>query len=187
MKEIYTIGHANHSEQQFINMLKEYDVELVVDVRAFRGSKRNPQFNESYIKKWLKKAHISYQYNEKLGGRRKPSENVGRNINGAWKNESFHNYADYTLTTDFQEGIKALQTLAKSKRVAYMCSEPHPARCHRLIISNWLGAYNWEVQHIMLNNQQEIIQQTHKLGEWGAMPIIEDDGYIVYPDINQKK
>ncbi|OEK79921.1 DUF488 domain-containing protein [Staphylococcus equorum] len=185
MSEIYTIGHANHSEQQFIDMLQQFNIEVIVDVRAYRGSKRNPQFNEENMRKWLTEANIEYQYNTLLGGRRKASESVGRTINEAWNNESFHNYADYTLTKGFQEGINALEVLGDSKRVAYMCSEPHPARCHRLIVSNWLTAHKWSVHHIMLDNEQQIIQQQHELGQWGAFPIIEDDGYIVYPEIDK--
>ena len=62
-----------------------------------------------------------------------------------------------------------------------MCSEHHPARCHRLIVSNYLVAQGWKVLHIMQNNKGDIITQEHQLGQWGAMPILEDDGEVVYP------
>jgi uncharacterized protein (DUF488 family) len=62
-----------------------------------------------------------------------------------------------------------------------MCSERHPARCHRLIISNWLAANDWDVQHIITNSRDDHDVIGHELGKWGAVPIIEADGTVVYP------
>ncbi|GGB77034.1 DUF488 family protein [Staphylococcus nepalensis] len=186
MYDIYTIGHSNYSQNQFITMLNAYNIEEVIDIRAFRTSKRHTQYNEKVLKQWLGEAKVEYCVMPNLGGRRTSSDTIGRKINEAWKNESFHNYADYSLTETFQEGIKALQQLASHRRVAIMCAESHPARCHRLIISNWLGAHNWKVYHIMLHHQQNVYDEQHELGKWGAMPIIETDGQVVYPMLNEK-
>lgn len=116
-----------------------------------------------------------------LGGRRKQSSIVGVILNEGWKNQSFHNYADYTLTDEFKEGINSLMEDAKKNTVAILCAERHPSRCHRLIISNWLAAHDLSVEHIIVNNKDEIEVVSHKSGQWGAMPIIENDGEIVYP------
>lgn len=180
-KVIYTIGHSNHDETAFLEMLQAYDIKVLADIRAFTKSRKYPQFKDDNMKAWLSKAGIAYQQFPLLGGRRQPSETVGRSLNSGWQNESFHNYADYTLTDDFKSGIQALEKTAQSKPVAYMCSEHHPARCHRLIVSNYLAAHGWDVYHIMQNNKGGIIATPHKLGQWGAMPIIEDDGEVVYP------
>ncbi|RIN78646.1 DUF488 family protein [Staphylococcus simulans] len=180
-KVIYTIGHSDHDKKTFLEMLKQYDVEVLMDIRAFTKSRKHPQFKDDNMKAWLKEAGIEYQTDQFLGGRRQPSETVGRSLNSGWQNESFHNYADYTLTDDFKEGVKRLTETAQKQTTAYMCSEHHPARCHRLIVSNYLAAHGWDVYHIMQNNKGDIIAQPHKLGQWGAMPIIEDDGEVVYP------
>lgn len=180
-KVIYTIGHSDHDQATFLEMLKAFHVEVLMDIRAFTKSRKHPQFKDDAMKDWLKEEGIQYQTDKFLGGRRKPSETVGRSLNSGWQNESFHNYADYTLTDDFKEGIQILTETAQQQTTAYMCSEHHPARCHRLIVSNYLAAHGWEVYHIMQNNKGKIIAQPHKLGQWGAMPIIEDDGEVVYP------
>ena len=178
---IYTIGHFDYSLDKFLEMLQTADVTLVTDVRAFPKSKKHPQYNQQSFQEWLENNNIKYFHNTLLGGRRKQSGIVGLTLNEGWKNQSFHNYADYTLTDEFKEGINSLMEEAKENTVAILCAERHPSRCHRLIISNWLAAHDVNVDHIIVNNKEEIEIVPHKLGQWGAMPIIEDDGEIVYP------
>lgn len=179
--EIYTIGHSTYSKERFIEMLHHYGIELLADVRAFPGSKKFPHFSRDHMPNWLKENGFDYYHMSKLGGRRNKSQSLVPEVNGGWNNQSFHNYADYTLTDEFKQGISGLMNMGRSKRVAYCCSERHPSRCHRLIISNWLKANGWKVKHIMDQSGKTIIVE-HELGEWGAMPIIEGDGTVVYPD-----
>ena len=76
----------------------------------------------------------------------------------------FKNYADYTMTPAYQHGIERLIALASDNRVAYLCGEPMPWRCHRLIISNTLVARGWIVRHILGDAEPRV----HELGRWGA-------------------
>lgn len=177
---IYTIGHSTHSIESFIHMLQEAGIDVLADVRAFPASRRFPQFNQDSLKKSLAAHDIEYEYLPLLAGRRNKSQSVQEVLNAGWENQSFHNYADYTLTDDFQKGIKQLTKIARAKRTAYCCSERHPSRCHRLIISNWLAAHDWSVKHI-ISQGDDVNIVNHELGQWGAMPIIEDDGAVVYP------
>lgn len=179
---IYSIGHSTHTKEEFIDMLNQAQVDLLVDVRAFPASRKHPQFKQEAMMEWLSEAGLKYQHFPLLGGRRTKSSDVQDELNGAWRNQSFHNYADYTLTPQFQEGIDALQKLGATNQIAYCCAERHPSRCHRLLISNWLAANDWDVQHIidLKNDEVEII--AHEQGKWGAMPIIEADGTVVYPE-----
>lgn len=78
------------------------------------------------MKQWLEEAKIAYCHYLPLGGRRRQSSSIGVELNIGWKNPSFHNYADFTLTKDFTDGLKKLKTQAKKTNVAYMCSERHP-------------------------------------------------------------
>lgn len=181
--QIYTIGHSTHSKETFLEMLRSVSIETLVDIRANPGSRKFPQFSKSHMPNWLREAGIDYQHISKLGGRRNKSGDVGINLNDGWNNQSFHNYADYTLSDTFQEGIDELSEVAFHKRLAYCCSERHPARCHRLIISNWLVANGWNVKHIIDQSDNKVEVVDHELGKWGAMPIIEEDGTVVYPEI----
>nr|WP_202395567.1 DUF488 domain-containing protein [Virgibacillus halodenitrificans] len=179
---IFSIGHYSYSKEDFLRLLSDADIEAVADVRAFPGSRKFPQYSKDNMPDWLQAAGIHYAHFPKLGGRRKASSDVSPLLNGAWENQSFHNYADYTLTESFHEGIAALSQLAQRKRTVYCCSERHPARCHRLIISNWLATHNWKVNHIIPDNKGNITIIEHELGKWGARPIIEKDGTVVYPE-----
>lgn len=180
--KIHTIGHSDHSKETFLEMLYHAEINFIADVRAFPYSKKHPQFNGDRMKKWLKEDNMEYEHFPQLGGRRGTSPIVGPALNDGWDNQSFHNYADYTLSEEFQFGIKELTKQAENQNVAYMCSESHPARCHRLIISNWLAAQGHEVCHI-IHRAKGIELDSHKLGQWGAMPIIEEDQTVVYPEL----
>ncbi|MDW0110745.1 DUF488 domain-containing protein [Sporosarcina aquimarina] len=184
---IYTIGHYSHTKEEFIALLKQAEIEVLVDVRSFPGSRKFPWFAKEKMAEWLPAAGIEYTHIEELGGRRQPSQLVSPALNGGWQNQSFHNYADYTLSHCFQEGLKQLTEIASSKRTAYCCSERHPARCHRLIISNWLAVHDWDVVHIVPTSEGTGELVPHELGKWGAMPIIEQDDTVVYPELSTDK
>jgi len=180
--KIYTIGHSIHSKVRFTEMLQVAGIDVLADVRAFPASRKHPQFSKENMQEWLSDAGIQYMHFKKLAGRRNKSEEIEQVLNDGWDNQSFHNYADYTLTDEFQKGIRELTQTAHPHTVAYCCSERHPSRCHRLLISNWLAANGWEVAHIMeSNNETQLVP--HKMGRWGAMPVIEYDGTVVYPKV----
>ncbi len=183
--KVYTIGHSVHSQEHFLEMLSSAKIQFVADVRAFPGSRKFPHFKQEAMEEWLGDAGITYQHFPLLGGRRRQSRTIQEDLNSGWENSSFHNYADYTLTDEFGDGIAELQAYAKQKNLVYFCSERHPARCHRLLISNWLQANGWEVFHIIDDSDGRPELVPHELGKWGAMPIIEEDGTVVYPPIEQ--
>lgn len=178
---IYTAGHFDYSLEKFLEMMETAGVTMVMDVRAFPYSKKHPQYNQEPLQDYLEKHKIKYAHNQLLGGRRSQSGEVGANLNEGWDNQSFHNYADYTLTDEFKLGIDALYEASDDHAVVILCAERHPSRCHRLIISNWLTAHDVNVDHIIVGSKGEIEMVPHTLGQWGAMPIIEDDGEVVYP------
>lgn len=181
--KVYTIGHSEHSKEEFIEMLRHAGIDFLADVRAFPYSKKHPQFNGESMKGWLKSKGVGYEHMTALGGRRGSSSIVGPTLNAGWNNDSFHNYADYTLSEEFSDGIKTLIEKVENHNVAYMCSESHPARCHRLLISNWLKAHDFEVIHIVNQSKDKIELTPHELGKWGAMPILEKDQTVVYPKL----
>ena len=55
-----------------------------------------------------------------------------------WRNASFRNYADHMRTPEFRRGVRRLLALARRGRVAVMCAEAVPWRCHRSLIADWL-------------------------------------------------
>ncbi|MGK7379267.1 DUF488 domain-containing protein [Planococcus sp. 1R117A] len=178
---IYTIGHSSHSKEQFEKMLKETGIELLADVRAFPGSRKWPQFSKDVFPAWLEAEGITYEHFPKLGGRRRKSKGVDAKMNGGWRNRSFQNYADYTLSEEFQQGIAELLQKASQQKTAYCCSERHPSRCHRLLISNWLVANGYHVCHILDGKDGVVELVDHELGMWGAPAELKDGGTVTYP------
>lgn len=179
--EIYTIGHSIHTEKVFTALLKEYKIELLTDVRSFPGSKYVPQFNRENMKIWLPKEGIKYRHIPELGGRRNKNKEIDElSVNG-WKNVAFRNYAAYSLTEGYEEGIDRLIKLSKENKTCFMCSEAVPWRCHRLIISNTLVSKGMNVFHIM--DEDHII--THEIGMYGAKAI-KEGSKLIYPKMEGK-
>lgn len=146
MKTIFTIGHSNHPFEEFLEMLKAFEIEALVDIRRYPGSRKYPHFNKDHLEKSLPEKEIQYLHYEDLGGRRKVKPD---SHNTAWRLDSFRGYADYMETDSFKKAIEKLETLAKEKRVAYMCSEAVWWSCHRSLVSDYLKNEGWNVQHIM--------------------------------------
>src|SRR5450759_4074085 len=132
---IYTIGHSTHPIDEFIRMLNAFEIEKVVDVRTIPKSRHNPQFNEEELREQLLKHAIEYVRLEGLGGLRHTTKT---SINTAWKNSSFRGYADYMQTPEFSRAVNELINLEKEKRIAIMCAEAVPWRCHRSLIGDAL-------------------------------------------------
>ncbi|MBS1608515.1 MAG: DUF488 domain-containing protein [Bacteroidetes bacterium] len=145
-KRIWTIGHSTRSLETFIAMLKSFQIEQVVDIRSFPGSRRYPHFNKEALMVSLSENKIEYTHLVTLGGRRKPNSD---SHNTGWRVAAFKGYADYMETEDFKKSIKTLEFLATHKRVAYMCSEAVWWRCHRSLVSDYLKLKGWIVLHIM--------------------------------------
>ncbi|TFC32960.1 DUF488 domain-containing protein [Cryobacterium sp. TMT2-17-1] len=145
---VYTIGHSTHPVDEFVGMLKANGVERLIDVRTVPGSRHNPQFGEHELDTSMPEAGIDYQRLPELGGlRHTPAAEAS--INGAWRNRSFRNYADYMQTPEFVAGVDELVALTKKQTVAIMCAEAVPWRCHRSLIGDALLARGLQVADIM--------------------------------------
>ena len=97
----FTIGHSNRSLEEFIEQLTGAHINLVADIRTVPRSRTNPQFNEDTLPDALVTLDICYEHMAALGGLRGKTQTLPQDVNGFWTNESFHNYADYTLSAQF--------------------------------------------------------------------------------------
>jgi uncharacterized protein (DUF488 family) len=125
---------------------------------------------------WLANDAITYQHASDLGGRRNLQHDVDPATNAAWQNASFKNYADYTMSDNYRAALSNLVTMARTSRVAFMCSEALPWRCHRSLIADSLVAHAWAVHHLM--SAGKVIE--HRLGSWGPEPTVVA-GWVTYP------
>lgn len=181
VRQIWTIGHWTCPEDVVLETLCGAGITMVADVRKMPGSRRSPQFDSTAMPSWLDEAGIEYEHHVALGGRRPKQKDVDPTLNAGWQNSSFRNYADYTLGPAFEEGLGRLTAQALTHRVAIMCGEPMPWRCHRLILSNTLTARGWKVVHLINGSAPK----HHELGQWGATPVLAEDGVLTYPAMTE--
>jgi uncharacterized protein (DUF488 family) len=132
---ILTIGHSTRPLDEFIRLLKAHGVTRVIDVRTVPRSRHNPQFNRENLPASLRSARISYSHTPELGGLRRTTS-TSRNT--AWRNLSFRGYADYMQTEEFRSAVDDVIHLAAHERLALMCAESVPWRCHRSLIADAL-------------------------------------------------
>ncbi len=167
---IFTSGHSTHPLDEFISLLAQHGINRLVDVRSVPHSRHNPQFNAASLPESLQNAGIGYTHLRELGGLRKAR---GNSPNLGWKNAGFRGYADYMQTPDFAHGLDQLIEAAQKQRIAIMCAEAVPWRCHRSLIADVLTVRGIEVRHIMGPGKW----QAHKL-----TPFVRVDGtHITYP------
>ena len=134
---VFTIGHSTRPIDDFVHLLKSHGVQRVVDVRTLPRSRANPQFDITRLPGLLTAVHIYYTHLPGLGGLRRPhrdSPNVG------WRNKSFRGYADHMQSPAFKQSLERCLELASIERVALMCAEAVPWRCHRSLIADALVA-----------------------------------------------
>ncbi len=146
---IHTIGHSTRTVPAFVDLLRVGNVEMVVDIRTVPRSRTNPQFNPDVLAPELARSGVGYTHSPELGGLRSRSRNVSSEVNGFWVNQSFHNYADYALSEEFQLGLARLLELSRERRCAIMCSEAVWWRCHRRIVADYLLHRGRRVFHLM--------------------------------------
>lgn len=143
---LWTIGHSTRPWELFVSMLAEAGIEVLVDVRRFAGSRRNPQFSAETMARALPAAGVEYAPMPDLGGRRTARPDT---TNTAWRNASFRGYADYMETDDFAAARERLMDIANARRTAVMCAEAMWWQCHRALISDDFKARGWTVLHLL--------------------------------------
>jgi uncharacterized protein (DUF488 family) len=130
-----TIGHSTRTIEEFVRLLQAHAVTRVVDVRTVPRSRHNPQFNRDTLPASLQSAGIGYTHMAELGGLRHTTRD---SVNTGWRNASFRGYADYMQTAEFYGAIEQLIQLMKRDRIAVVCAEALPWRCHRSLIGDAL-------------------------------------------------
>jgi uncharacterized protein (DUF488 family) len=139
---LYSIGHSNHSLDDFLDLLRTHGIEVLVDVRSAPYSRYVPHFNPANLKASLKEAGFQYIYmGKELGGRPDGAE--------FYDAEGHVRYDRLAESPLFLGGLERLITGAERYRVAMMCSEENPTDCHRrLLITRVLAGRGLPVQHI---------------------------------------
>ena len=146
MLKIYTIGHSNSSQEEFISALQSVGIKTLVDVRSHPQSSRYPHFSEEPLRMALQDLGIHYHWaGRQLGGRRSVKPDT---LHRALP-EDMQGYADYMETDAFKRSAIQLINLAASDASCFMCAEKLPEDCHRSLISDYLILQGIQVFHLL--------------------------------------
>lgn len=138
---IYTIGHSNHSEAGFFQLLSSKDIQVLVDVRSHPVSQHFPHFHKKRLEEFCKQAGIEYIFlGKELGGRRAA---IFYDDNGRLDRKKVLESAL------FRRGLLKLIEILRQKRTAFMCAEENPLKCHRhYLLTPALTSKGIKVWHI---------------------------------------
>lgn len=155
-------------------MLTGHAVTVLVDVRTVPRSRHNPQFSGEVLSARLAAEHIGYAHAAGLGGFRRTSAD---SPNTGWRNLSFRGYADYMQSAEFAQELIGLIELAQTERVALMCAEAVPWRCHRSLIADALIAHGVSACEIV----SPLKLRAHQLTPFARVSTRAGGAWIDYP------
>ena len=70
---LITFGHGTASAERIVELLRSAGVTILIDVRSAPGSRRNPHVARAELERWLPANGISYRWEKRLGGFRRPA------------------------------------------------------------------------------------------------------------------
>ncbi|WP_185711693.1 DUF488 domain-containing protein [Conchiformibius steedae] len=155
---IYSIGHGNRSTETFFAILKQYEIDFLIDVRTNPFSRFNSDFSREKLEIICKDYSVTYLFlGDSLGG---------RPANRACYDESGHVLYDKVMETELfiKSANRLITAYNKNLSVVCMCSESKPCECHRSkMIGRYLSSKNIDMKHIdelgKLVDQSTVMQQ----------------------------
>ncbi len=153
---LYTIGHSNQSQEEFLALLSRHGINCIVDVRSVPASKFAPQFNRDLLKHFLNQAGVQYlHFGEEFGARRTDCLDDDGKVN----------FEQAVLTPKFKLGVERLmEGLHKGFNISLMCSEANPLECHRFsLVARYFHDIGVDVRHILKDGNLATHQELEKL------------------------
>jgi uncharacterized protein (DUF488 family) len=147
---IFSVGHGRHPFNYFLELLRQYEIEFLCDVRSVARS-RWPQFNGGVLRELLNENGIGYEHLPEAGGKSKPKPD------------------------DLARGIDRIMEIASEVRTVMMCSESKPlsdhktprANCHRVgMLAPMLKAKGARIIHILPDGRSIEIDESAVPSIW---------------------
>jgi uncharacterized protein (DUF488 family) len=168
---LVTFGHGTAPAERIAELLRSARVTGIIDVRTAPGSRRNPHVARSELERWLPDCGITYRWDKRLGGFRRPSPDSPDVV---WRDDGFRGYAGHMRTGPFLAAIDQVVAEAGQRRVAVMCSESVWWRCHRRLLADFVSvARGMPVRHLMHDGRLQEHRPSPGLR-------LRDDGLLVY-------
>jgi uncharacterized protein (DUF488 family) len=149
VRRLLTFGHGTATPDQLLDLLRAAGIRLVVDVRRFPGSRRQPELAREAMETWFPAGGVDYVWEPRLGGRRSVPKGQDDSVDGWWRVKAFRAYAAHMRTEEFRDGLADVLARADATETAVMCSESLWWRCHRRLVSDAaLLLHGLPVQHL---------------------------------------
>jgi len=140
-KTIYTIGYQGKTLEVFIEVLKNNQIENLIDIRYSAKSEKKPEFSDKILAKELKCNGINYEHIPQLGV---PFLIQNPYLEGFLKLECVEHWYRWFIQSDKDFNFsKFVERIKDTGKTALMCMEayPKPIRnqnygCHRDILAN---------------------------------------------------
>ncbi len=143
MGQLYTIGHSTYPQFHFLELLRKYDIQYVLDVRSTPFSKYASQYNSDCLREYLGPNGIQYAA-------------MGKYFGARWKDRSMYHangYVDFEAVRNSDIFIKGKMNVLKGLEnfnIALMCTEKAPIDCHRAImVARGFELDGVDVKHIL--------------------------------------
>jgi ParB/RepB/Spo0J family partition protein len=141
--DFFTTSYQGRDLDSLIETWKALGIKKVVDVRDSPHSQFRPEMNKPNLEKMLPKSGIEYENISQLGVPRSLRDELAKtgNYDALWKKYDAGIKDDYLVRKDKQEILLALDP--HEGRVAYLCVERDPTKCHRHRIALSLEKMGW--------------------------------------------
>jgi len=150
-----TIGFTGKTAEEFFTLLTNAGVRQVIDIRQNRSGQLSGFSKHPDLSFFLKKiAGIEYLHDPLLA----PPSELLRNYR---RTKDWPAYETAFLAVMKERGIPpSLDTTSWLPKVALLCSEPGPEKCHRRLVADLLAGY-WraqgydvEIRHLIVSPQK---------------------------------
>lgn len=150
---IYTIGYTGFSAYEFINVLRDREINVVIDVRSTPYSERYPDYNKENLERVLKSNRIYYRNYIKEFGARQDNRNF-------YSSEGYLDFEVFSKSEQFLSGVEKIEnSVAKGYKIVLLCAEKKPIQCHRtILVARAFHKLGYKVIHLLPDN----VTVTHK-------------------------
>lgn len=144
---IFTIGHGRLGLAEFLRLIRQNGIQMIVDVRSSPYSRQASWANRG----WLESEFTSSPAYRFMGG-----VLGGRPQNPELYENGQVSYERMAESQTFQQHLSILETHAGRIRMCLMCSEEDPIRCHRfLLVARALEKAGVKTLHIRHSGEVE--------------------------------
>lgn len=134
---IYTIGYEGRTLEEFVSILQENNIQLLIDIREYPGS-RKKGFSKNALRSFIEGSGIDYTHLRDLG-----DPKPGRLAARAGAHEEFKRiFNEHMSTAPARKALDTAANMSLSKISCLMCYEKHYQSCHRSIVANLICSIN---------------------------------------------